>query len=103
MVTKIDLDNFRVVKFGNVDIERNYINDILHALNDKIKTTNSGSGIASVRGDNTTTRVDNTDPLNPVVSAQLALNAAKAYTDAAVAAGGTNIATIRRIGALRGF
>lgn len=30
--TPIDLSNFAVVKFGNVDIERNYINDILHAI-----------------------------------------------------------------------
>lgn len=31
-MAKIDLNNFKVVKFGNVDIERNYINDILHAI-----------------------------------------------------------------------
>ena len=28
----IDLSNFAVVKFGNPDIERNYINDVLHAI-----------------------------------------------------------------------
>jgi len=32
MPKPIDLSNFTVVKFGNADIERNYINDILHAL-----------------------------------------------------------------------
>lgn len=32
----IDLNNFAVVKFGNPDIERNYINDILHALAAKL-------------------------------------------------------------------
>lgn len=34
-MANIDLRNFKVVKFGNVDAERNYINDILHALADK--------------------------------------------------------------------
>lgn len=28
----IDLNNFRLVKFGNTDIERDYNNDILHAI-----------------------------------------------------------------------
>ncbi len=37
-MAKIDLSNFKVVKFGNIDAERNYINDILHALADKTLT-----------------------------------------------------------------
>lgn len=31
-MANIDLSNFRVVKFFDADIERNYINDILHAI-----------------------------------------------------------------------
>lgn len=46
----------------------------------------SGGGIASIVGDGTTTSVDNTDPNNPIVSALVGLDAAKAYTDAAIAA-----------------
>lgn len=34
-MAKIDLSNFRVVKFFDRDIERNYINDILHAIVDR--------------------------------------------------------------------
>lgn len=32
----IDLNNFNLVKFGNVDAERNYTNDILHAITAKL-------------------------------------------------------------------
>lgn len=35
-MANIDLNNFKVVKFGDPDSERNYINDILHALADRI-------------------------------------------------------------------
>jgi hypothetical protein len=31
-MANIDLNNFRLVKTGNTDIERNYVNDILHAI-----------------------------------------------------------------------
>lgn len=41
----------------------------------------SGSGVESVTGDGTTATVDNTDPANPIISAQPALDAAEAYTD----------------------
>lgn len=37
-MANIDLNNFAVVKFGNVDIERNYINDILHAIVAKLNS-----------------------------------------------------------------
>lgn len=53
-MAKIDLNNFNVVKFGNIDIERNYINDILHAivgkLNDLQAQINSISGGGSSGG-----------------------------------------------------
>jgi len=35
-MANIDLNNFRVTKLGNADIERNYINDVLHAIVGKI-------------------------------------------------------------------
>lgn len=38
MPANIDLNNFKVVKFGDRDSERNYINDVLHALAAKIAT-----------------------------------------------------------------
>lgn len=49
------------------------------------KRSSGGGGVQSVTGDGTTASVDNTDPINPIVSAQLALDAANAYTDAQVA------------------
>jgi hypothetical protein len=57
--------------------------------------------VITVHGDGTTTTVDNADPLNPIVASQPTLDAAKAYTDAAIAAlppsGGTNLAKVRRL------
>ena len=47
-MTNIDLKNFHVVKTGNIDNERNYINDILHALADQL--TSLETQIASITG-----------------------------------------------------
>lgn len=81
-MAEIDLNNFRVVKFYDADIERNYINDILHAIVARIDSTIVERGtVSSVRGDDVTTSVDSTDPSSPVVSAQLALQAAQEYAD----------------------
>lgn len=88
-MAKIDLSNFRVIKTGNADIERNYVNDILHAITDKLSSIEADGIIVTVHGDGATTNVDNTDPENPIVDAQPALGAAKAYTDALAATLGT--------------
>lgn len=37
-MANIDLTNFRLVKTGNADVERNYTNDILHAIVAKVNT-----------------------------------------------------------------
>ena len=45
-----------------------------------------GGGVASVTGDGSTVTIDNSDPSNPVVSAQLALDSSEAYTNSAISA-----------------
>ncbi len=47
MPAPIDLNNFRLVKSGNSDQERNFINDILHAIVGQI---GSGSGTTGATG-----------------------------------------------------
>lgn len=53
-MANIDLDNFRVVWTGNPDVERNYINDILHALVTRINQVEaeipSGGGDTALSG-----------------------------------------------------
>jgi hypothetical protein len=52
-MANIDLTNFRVVKTGNPDIERNYVNDILHAIVDQ--TTGLQTQIDGLSGSGDTT------------------------------------------------
>lgn len=93
MAKPVDLDNFRLVWIGNSDIERNYINDILHALYERIQSVEADDGIqdapfngsvfgrqngqwvvvptgggdvVSVSG-STPISVDNTNPSSPIV------------------------------------
>ncbi len=52
-----------------------------------VRKRGSGGGSTLVHDDGgVTTYVDNTDPMNPIVASQPTLDAAKAYTDAAIAA-----------------
>lgn len=80
----IDLSNFRLVKTGNTDIERNYTNDILHAIVDKISNLPSGSGA--------------TGPAGPTGA-----TGAAGSTGPTGATGTAEIYTIRRIAALRAY
>lgn len=85
MANKIDLDNFRVVKSGNEDHDRNYINDVLHAIVAKIKQA-SGTvvGVMTLSTDSTIRKTGKDS--GPSLSAQPAIDISKAYTDAQIAA-----------------
>ena len=69
-MANIDLNNFRVTKLGNADIERNYINDVLHAIVGKIDSVTQEQpdyAVTTVLPEIGVTTVSPTASLNSVI------------------------------------